>query len=305
MYTARMVDSATGARIKARTMLFDLYGDFAVEEGRAGVMRLGALVRLATSLGVNEMAVRSAKARMVQEGWLCVETFGRESAYALTERGQQEVERGRQRLFTDPDAWWNGTWYVVALSVPEARRDVRDRLRRELLWLGFGSPSSSLYVSTHDYREDAVRLAREADALEFVQVYQADAFWPQDPRRLVEKAWGNLAEVNGRYEQFLNTFAPQLARIRAQSRADELDERTAFNLRFALATQFRACLGDDPDLPLDLLPAAWNGVAARLLFREFYSLVSPAALSYFNAVCASTTPSPRSARTSAVRGRVA
>ncbi len=281
-----MLESTIGAPIKARSMLFDLYGDFAVEDGREGAMRLGALVRLATTLGVNEMAVRSAKARMVQEGWLRVERFGRESAYALTERGQDEVERGRQRLFTDPDAWWNGTWYVVALSVPEARRDVRDRLRKELSWLGFGSPSSSLYVSAHDYREDAVRLARDADALEFVQVYQAEAFWPEDPRRLVERAWGNLADVNRRYEQFLNTFAPQLARVRAQAKAAELEDYEAFSLRFALATRFRACLGDDPDLPLDLLPAAWNGVAARLLFGEFYSLVSPAALSYFDAVCA-------------------
>jgi phenylacetic acid degradation operon negative regulatory protein len=272
-------------------MLFDLYGDFAVEDGREGVMRLGALVRLATTLGVNEMAARSAKARMVQEGWLRAERFGRERAYALTERGQREVERGRQRLFTDPDAWWNGTWYVVALSVPEARRDVRDRLRKELSWLGFGSPSSSLYVSTHDYREDAVRLARDGDALEFVQVYQAEAFWPEDPRRLVERAWGNLGEVNRRYEQFLDTFAPQLARVRAQAKADELQDDEAFSLRFALATRFRACLGDDPDLPLDLLPAAWNGVAARLLFREFYSLVSPAALRYFDAVCAGTVRS--------------
>jgi len=280
-----MVESATGARIKARSMLFDLYGDFAVEAGRAGVMRLGALVRLATSLGVNEMAVRSAKARMVLDGWLRVERLGRESAYALTERGQQAVERSRRRLFTDPDAWWNGTWYVVALSVPEARRDVRDRLRKELSWLGFGSPSSSLYVCTHDYREDAVRLARDADALEFVQVYQAEAFWPEDPRRLVERSWDNLAEVNRRYEQFLDTFAPQLARVRTLRRTDDLDDREAFNLRFALAKQFRDCLGDDPDLPLDLLPAAWNGVAARLLFREFYSLVSPAALRYFDAVC--------------------
>jgi phenylacetic acid degradation operon negative regulatory protein len=286
-----MVESASGARIKARSMLFDLYGGFAVEDGRGGVMRLGALVRLATSLGVNEMAVRSAKARMVQEGWLRVERLGRESAYALTERGQQEVARGRQRLFSEPDAWWNGTWYVVALSVPEARRDVRDRLRKDLLWLGFGSPSSSLYVSTHDYREDAVRLARDAEALEYVQVYQAEAFWPEDPRRLVERAWDNLAEVNRRYEQFLDTFAPQLARVRAQSKANDLDGREAFNLRFSLATQFRACLGDDPDLPLDLLPAAWNGVAARLLFREFYSLVTPAALRYFDAVCTGTARS--------------
>jgi phenylacetic acid degradation operon negative regulatory protein len=279
-----MVESAAGARVKARSMLFDLYGDFAIGADRGGAMRLGALVRLATTLGVNEMAVRSAKARMVQEGWLQVERLGRESAYALTERGQQEVERGRQRLFTDPDAWWNGIWYVAALSVPEARRDVRDRLRKELSWLGFGSPSSSLYVSTHDYREDVIRLASDADALDFVQVYRAEASWPEDPRRLVERAWGNLAEVNARYGTFLDTFAPQLARVRAQSRSQDLEDREAFTIRFALATHYRACLGDDPDLPLDLLPAAWNGVAARLLFREFYSLVSPGAVRYFDAV---------------------
>src|SRR5262249_48120692 len=110
-----MVGSASRAQMTARAMLFDLYGDFAVENGREGVMRLGALVRLATSLGLNEMAVRSAKARMLQEGWLRVDRIGRESAYALTERGQEQVTRGRQRLFAEPDAWWNGTWYVVAL----------------------------------------------------------------------------------------------------------------------------------------------------------------------------------------------
>lgn len=280
-------------------MLFELYGDFAVEQGRGGAVRLGALVRLATSLGVNEMAVRSAKARMVQEGWLQDERRGRESVYALTERAQREVERRRLRLFAEPDAWWNGTWYVAALSVPEARRDVRDRMRKELSWLGFGSPSSSLYVSTHDYREDVVRLARDADALEFVQVYRAEAFWPDDSRQLVERAWANLPEVNARYGRFLDTFAPQLARVRAQAKADELAGEEAFTLRFTLANQLRACLYDDPDLPLDLLPAAWNGVAARLLFREFYSLVTPAALSYFDAVRVGSSLSPRNVRATA------
>src|SRR5712691_11219524 len=86
-----MLESPIGAPLKARSMLFDLYGDFAVDDGREGVMRLGALVRLATTLGVNEMAVRSAKARIVKDGWIRVERFGRESAYALTERGQHEV----------------------------------------------------------------------------------------------------------------------------------------------------------------------------------------------------------------------
>src|SRR5262249_46560222 len=150
---------------------------------------------------------------------------------------------------------------------------------------------------------DVVRLARDADALEFVQVYQAEAFWPEDPHRLVERAWGNLGDVNERYGEFLNTFAPQLARVRAQVRGDELGDREAFNLRFAPARRFRACLTDDPDLPLDLLPAAWNGVAARLLFREFYSLVKPAALRYFDTVRATPAVSPANGQARASRTR--
>ncbi|MBI2756867.1 MAG: hypothetical protein HYX52_09170 [Chloroflexi bacterium] len=268
---------------RARLMLLELLGNPA-EGGERGGVRLAALVQLAADLGISDMALRSAKVRLAQGGLLTLVRRGRESLYELTERGRQEAERQRQRLFTPTEAWWDGAWYVVVLSVPEARRDIRDRMRKELSWMGFGSPSSGLYISPHDGRAQAVELARELDAVAYIQAYRAQASWPENPRELVARAWGNLSDVNARYGVFLDRFAARLVRCRSEAAAGQLADRDAFRLQFALTTQYRHCLYEDPDLPLDLLPAAWNGVAARLLFREFHGLVNPGALRYFDAV---------------------
>ena len=292
--------AASRARLKARAFLHDLYGDFAVEDGRAGAVKLGAVVQLAALLDVSEMAVRSAAARMVQDGWFSAERHKRESVYTLTERGRQSLEERRERTFRPPDAWWNGRWCVVALSVPESSRELRDRMRKTLAWLGFGSPSSALYVSARDSRDAVLRSAEELGATGYLQVYAAEEVWPLEPRDLVARAWLNLDEGNHRYAEFLAQFRPQLARTRARMDAKALSDRAAFKLRIDLTAAFRRCLFDDPNLPLDLLPAKWNGLAARLLFRELYALVSPAALRYFDEVSAGTAeesaPAARTAR---------
>ena len=68
--------------------------------------------------------------------------------------------------------------------------------------------------------------------------------------------------------------------------AKSLRDREAFRLRFSLASQFRRCLYADPELPSELLPAAWWGAQARRLFLDFHTLVGLPALRYFDAVCA-------------------
>jgi phenylacetic acid degradation operon negative regulatory protein len=288
--------AASRARLKARAFLHDLYGDFAMEDQRPGAMRLSAVVQLAGLLGVSEMAVRSAAARMVQDGWFSAERHKRESVYTLTQRGRQSLQEGRERTFRPPDAWWNGSWCVVALSVPESSRELRDRMRKTLSWLGFGSPSSALYVSARDSREEVLRAADELGATGYLQVYRAEALWPREPRDLVGRAWSNLDAVNRRYGEFVAQFRPQLARTRARFESKSLSDRDAFKLRIDLTAAFRRCLFDDPNLPLDLLPARWNGLAARLLFREFHALVSPAALRYVDAVSAGTVEEQPEAR---------
>jgi phenylacetic acid degradation operon negative regulatory protein len=263
-------------------MLFDLYGDFAIEGGRPGSMRLAAIVRLAEVLGISPVGVRAAVVRLAHEGWLVGSRHGRETTYTLTQRGWQLVQDGRQRIFeaTAQVESWDGTWCLVALSVPEARRDVRDRLRKELTWLGFGSPSAGLYISPHDHLAEVERLAAELEALELVQMYRATATRPIDPRDLVARAWDNLEAVNARYTAFIGRFGGKGSRVRT----DRLSDQEAFRMRFELASHFRHCLCGDPELPDALAPVDWHGFEARRLFLKLHARVTAGGMRYFDAV---------------------
>lgn len=265
-------------------MLFDLYGDFAVEGQRSAQVRLSALVQLAETLGVNEPAVRSAAVRLAHEGWLQAERQGRESIYQLSPRGRRLVEEGRARIFRPLGAAWDGTWCIVVSAVPEAHRDVRDRLRKELAFLGFGSPSHGVFVAPRDYRAEVQRLVRDLGAEEWVQLYRAEAAWPGEPAELVRRAWSDLAERNRQYSAFLDEFAPRFALDRVRAEGDRLPADEAFRTRFHLASGFRHRLFGDPDLPTELLPARWSGLAANRLFLEYHELLGPAALAYFDRV---------------------
>jgi phenylacetic acid degradation operon negative regulatory protein len=267
-------------------MLFDLFGDFAGEGDRPGTIRLTAIVKVGSALGLSQVAVRAAAGRMLQDGWLRATRRGRESLLSLSPRGQQLVDEGRTRIFAAADQPWDGSWYVVALSVPEARREVRDRMRQELSWLGFGSPSSALYISPRDHRRAVVRLADDLDAADYLQLYHGAALAPSDPRALVFRAWGDLEPVNRRYAEFVGEFEPRLAGVRSATTGGTFPDLEALRLRFSLVNQFRKCLFDDPVLPPELLPGTWTGSAARRLFLEFHALVTPQALAYFDLVCA-------------------
>ena len=274
------------SRWTARSILFDLFGDFANDDHRSASVPLTALVRLATELGLSPLAVRAAAARMVDDGWLVSERRGRERVHALTPRGRQLVDEGRERIFFQREAAWDGRWLVVVLSVPEAHREIRDRMRQRLSWLGFGSAGNAVYVSPTNQLLAVERLAAELGGAEYLSVYWGNAVVPRDARTLVARAWRALDAVNQRYAEFLHEFTPELARCRSMLAADSLADRAAFRLRVTLVNRFRKCLFDDPGLPRELLPGTWWAGLARRLFLEFHELVSPPALRYFDAACA-------------------
>jgi phenylacetic acid degradation operon negative regulatory protein len=269
----------------ARSMLFDLYGGFFMDVGgRGDAIPLRVVLRLGEDLGVSEDAVRSAALRMVRDGWLIAERRGRESQYALTPRGHRLMLEGRRRMFSRPDEPWDGRWCIVALSIPEARREVRDRMRKEMGWLGFGSPFSALYISPRDYHEEVLRLATELDARGQVQIYRAETLYPTDPDELVARAWSGLEAINRRYADFVADFGAQLRETQARIAAGTLDDREAFRRRFFLGRAFRSHVYGDPELPVELVPADWQGAAARRLFLDYFGLLGPQARRHFEAV---------------------
>lgn len=56
---------------------------------------------------------------------------------------------------------WKGLWLIVSFDVPESQRKGRDKIRGQLLNLGFAQWQKSVYVSPHDIADDLAVLLKQ------------------------------------------------------------------------------------------------------------------------------------------------
>ena len=123
-----------------QSMIFTIYGDYIRNYGSK--IWIGSLIRLLKEFGHNEQGVRVAVSRMVKQGWIQSEKQGNKSYYFLTDRGVQRMDEAANRIYKMKPNEWDGKWRILMYTIPEDKRQLRDDLRKELLWSGFGSFSS-------------------------------------------------------------------------------------------------------------------------------------------------------------------
>src|SRR5262249_1116050 len=147
-------------------------------------------------------------ARSGAEGWIVSRRFGRRVRWELTDPGRRMLTEGAERIygFGRRDRPWVGQWLVLLVSVPEAKRELRHRLRTQLSWAGFGSPAPGGWGSPGMSRQEEARsildgVELSASAMSFTARYGAVG----EQRAMVAAAW-DLGGVEARYEQFITQF---------------------------------------------------------------------------------------------------
>jgi phenylacetic acid degradation operon negative regulatory protein len=257
---------------RAQDLVFTLYGEYLLD--RAGPTWVGALIGLLHPFGLTEGAVRTVLSRMARKGWLGARKIGRHAFYELTPRGRKLLEEGQARIFHPSwDTPWDERWFLIAYSIPEDARKLRDRLRDRLAWLGFGSLGNGLWISPHDVEAAVSELATELGIEEHLECFRATRVAGGSVTELVARCW-SLEDVNAHYLEFLDRWAPVLERIQSTS---VMDDETCYTLRFGLIHEFRAFPLEDPYLPRALLPEGWAGEEATRLFHMLHDrLVGPA-----------------------------
>ncbi len=265
-------------------MIFTLYGDYVRHAG--GNIQIGSLVRLLSYFQVSQQAVRSAVSRMKRKGLLRVERKGARSLYSLTTKSKRIIETGAARIFQFPShqGAWDGQWHLVTYSVPEHDRGARDRLRRELEWLGFGLLTNALWISPHDHSQEIEALADALDLCGRIEIFTARHIGFSSLREIVERCW-DLASINARYAAFIKKYKPMYDEHgRLLARGKDIDLSQYFVRRFNLIHEFRRFPFLDPELPNELLPADWHGVDAANLFRQYHDLLAEKANAFFSEV---------------------
>ncbi len=264
---------------KAKSLIVTVYGDAIAHHG--GNAGLGCVIELMKPLGVNERTVRTSMHRLAVEGWFEPRAFGRRSDYRLTEVGSRRFAAAHERLYLPTQKPWAGQWTIVAPGPAAIDAGARERLQRDLSWLGFGQLASGVMLHP-DPDTDELR-ALLADVGHHVLVVSGPAAaWvaPQVLDEVVRAGW-NLKRLATEYEAFLNAFRPVW---NALQRDDALDPERSFALRTLLMHGYRRAILRDPMLPDELLPHDWPGAAARALCRNLYRRVEAAAERHVDAV---------------------
>lgn len=256
-------------RLRAQRLIVTLLGDY--RRDRVDPIPSRALMDVLAEFGVESPAARSALSRVTRRGLLVRSRAGRRTFYHLTPRARRELAEGAERIFSfgTTDPVWDGRWSVVAFSVAERDRHLREQLRNRLRWFGFAPLYDGVWVSPHDRLETAAALLEDL-GIKDAALLRAEAVRGLD--RGIERSW-DLDAVRRAYDAFLARFTPARQRLEhgGMSVTDALVVRTN------VMNDWRAFPRLDPDLPRPLLPADWPRKRARQLFMAIYEGLALAA----------------------------
>ena len=241
----------------ARSLLTTVLGEFVL--GQASPVWTSTLVRALAALGIEEKSARQALARTSAEGWLASQRHGRRVRWQLTEPGRRLLSEGASRIYSfgGQRQAWDGRWLVLLVSVPEAKRELRHRLRTRLSWAGFGSPAPGVWVCPDPARESEAgqilaELGLAGASMSFLASYGAIGA----PESVARLAW-DTDEVALRYRTFIGSFGD----LRPAADSEQFAALTR------LVHEWRRFPFLDPQLPAELLGEAWIGTSAAQLFH--------------------------------------
>lgn len=225
-----------------------------------GAVPLAVVYNTANLAGVDDQPLRLTIRRMIAAGDVTQQGRGRSGTLSLTETGQLRLQRDRVGLalaFAQDagQAPWDGRWRLVALSVPERDRAVRDALRRDLLDVGAVAISTGLYVSPHDLGELLPPDARTH--LATATAGDLDVRGTNEPRALTEMLWPS-APVATAYER--------VDRVLLDDAADSTTPVPVRQLR--LADALERAIRHDPLIPRELRSAPWPPSSTRKAWKE-------------------------------------
>ena len=254
-------------------LLLTLLGDYWWQ--RTEPLPSAAIVALLAEFGVSDSAARAALSRLTRNGLLVTSRSGRRTFVQLSCRAADVLDDGARRIFSfgASGAPWDGMWSLVAFSIPEQNRAARDELRKALRWLGFAPLYDGLWVAPRDHADVVMARLKEL-GIATATAFRATAIpGGEAPSEIPARAW-DLAGLRSRYEEFI-AYARLL---RDQTAAGEITPMDALVARTRAMNEWRAFPAMDPDLPGELLPAAWPRAEARELFIACYDLLGPLAV---------------------------
>ncbi|MEI6532509.1 MAG: PaaX family transcriptional regulator C-terminal domain-containing protein [Candidatus Roizmanbacteria bacterium] len=155
---------------------------------------------------------------------------------------------------------WDGKWRILSYEIPESKRDLRDKLRREVTGWGLGPWHRSFWVTPHPIIENLRVLVSNKEEEQYIQAFEADHIFG-DKEILIEKVW-QKNELDRRYRELFKLWHEILSK----------DGDKLLKLRQVIS-EYVTLLRIDPGLPVDLVGTSWIGFEAFNIYKEIRSIL--------------------------------
>ncbi|HLR67800.1 MAG TPA: phenylacetic acid degradation operon negative regulatory protein PaaX [Virgibacillus sp.] len=264
-----------------RSMIFTIYGDYIRHYGDG--IWIGSLIKLLQAFGHNDQSVRAAISRMNKQGWVQSNRVGNKSYYSLTSQGKDRMEEASKRIYKEEPKPWSGNWWILFYSIPEEKRHLRDKLREELIWSGFGPLSNSCWITPNDLAKETKLLIEKYGIKDYITIFKAEHLGMNSNSDLVEKCW-DLEDINNRYETFIKHYSQKYIIDKSKIETNKMTDDECFVEKTLLVHEFRKFLFVDPGLPDELLPEKWLGDSATKLFQDYNKILSEPSKRFFESI---------------------
>ncbi|MDH6224512.1 PaaX family transcriptional regulator C-terminal domain-containing protein [Streptomyces sp. MJP52] len=243
-----------------------------------------AIVALLGEFGVTPAAGRTAISRLARRGVLESSRKGRHSAYRLSDPAAVNLSLSGHSIvaFTEQAEKWDGSWTIIAFSLPEGSGAERRTLRGRLRWLGYAPLYDGLWLSPRPFtpraREELAGVGSGSLTVFRAQHVELERTVRRDPL----DAW-DVAAIAEEYASFIDRWSPLLDRMRA----GEVGGVEAVCARTEVMDTYRRFHVLDPRLPMRCMPRGWRRARVRDVFTAVYDGLAATAQEHVRAVAAS------------------
>lgn len=154
---------------------------------------------------------------------------------------------------------WDQAWRILSYEIPEKKRELRDRLRREVASWGLGPWHRSFWVTPHPIIPNLKKLISLEEKM-YVQAFESKhVFGDQDI--FIEKVWGR-SQLEKKYRRLFMKWHDTLSK----------DDDKVKKMKL-IVNDYVELLKIDPGLPKELMGEKWIGFEAVNLFKEIRNIL--------------------------------
>lgn len=179
--------------------------------------------------------------------------------YKLTDKGFNELCLTFP-VFRFMKNKWDGKWRILSYEIPEQKREIRDRLRREVAGWGLGPWHRSFWVTPHPIIEELKSLISEKAEKQYIQAFESEhVFGERDI--LIDKVW-STGNIDKKYRALFKKWHDILSS--PHEKTDKMKK---------VIEEYVLVLREDPGLPSDLIGKNWIGFESFQIYREIRSIL--------------------------------